>query len=318
MYKVYARHFKPPVGYPVIPGQTIVEDETLMYDLPAIGSDPDDILIDPKVKDEMGKAGSFEFSMEQNNPWYSSLLQMTTLMRVVYDDETIFYGRVLAIDTDIYGKRQVHCEGALAFLLDTLMEATKEEERETITIVKYLSDLITSHNRLLPEDPAKHFELGEVPGHYSLGIPSEMKPDAAENRKFGTGSWTSTLNCLEDLTSKYGGYLRARYNDNDGKIYLDWFRNYFNPTELDQPLKVSENIINFSGTVDVNGIFTVLIPEGSKNGDSLYLDKVPKTIVKIPLSPQQKDPVGPGYDPWWEPIPIPDEPGDNEEYGGGE
>lgn len=300
MYQVYIRHFLPPEGYPVMPGQTIIEQEELMYELPR-DYQGDDVITEPKVKNEMGKAGSFEFGMEQNNPWYSSLIQLTTLMRVKYDDETIFFGRVLAIDTDMWGKRKVHCEGALAFLLDTMMEATKEEDREEISLQKYVEDLIGTHNRLTTDEPSKNFEIGQVPGHYSNSISDDMKPDTdGVSRKYGSSSWTSVMNCLEDLTSKYGGYWRARYNDNNGKIYLDWLRNFFDAEIINQPLELTENIIDISNTVDVNGIFTVLIPEGSKNGQSIYLDDIPKTITKVPvtINPEPKEPIGPGLGPW--------------------
>lgn len=395
MYKIYIRHFVPPRGWEG-PNETIIETETLMYDYP-VEYPEDGILIDPKVKNEMGKAGSFEFGMEQNCPWYSSLLQMTTLLRVQYDDETIFYGRVLAIDTDMWGKRQVHCEGALAFLLDTLIIATKEEEREKISLETYVKDLIDSHNNLVANEPNKQFHYGQIPGYYSQDIPAVMRPES-EERKFGSGSWTSTMNCLEDLTSKYGGYWRARYEVEDfvdaigqwgmgnidlnnrivvhnqdgsistelsfstniddkevllptiingviyseedaiayyetsgeylgkfdtveeaedyaerlherqewyysgqgkvGTLYLDWLLNMFDPVVVDQPLRLTENIIDISGTVDVNGIFTVLIPEGTKNGKPLYLDDVPKTIVKIPKPKKPKVPIGPGLGVW--------------------
>lgn len=288
MYKIYVRHYMPPGS---AANDRIVDTETLMYDYPL--DDNEGTLIDPKVKNEMGKAGSFEFSMEQNCPWYSSFFQMTSLIRVKYDDETIFYGRVLAIDTDMWGKRRVHCEGALAFLIDTMMEATKEDDRQTISLQTYVKDLIDTHNSFVADDPNKHFFYGEIPGYYSSGILDSMKPDN-ESRQFGTGSWTSVLNCLEDLTSKYGGYLRARYNDSDGKLYLDWLKDMFDPNVLNQPLELTENIIDMTSTVDVNGIFTVLIPEGQSNGNSLYLDDIPKTIIKVPLTPTTKTNIGPG------------------------
>ena len=285
MYEVYIRHFVDSSG-------RIVDTETLMYRIPSEYPE-DEVLIDPKVKNEMGKAGSFEFSMEQNNPWYSSLEQITTMIRVKYDDETIFYGRVLAIDVDMWGKKKVHCEGALAFLLDTLIIATKEEERKKISLETYVKDLIDSHNGLVTDDPNKHFEYGEIPGYYSASIPASMRPKS-EERKFGSSSWTSTMHCMEDLTSKYGGYWRARYNDSNGKLYLDWLLDMFDPTPNNQPLQLAENIIDMSSTIDVNGVFTVLIPEGTKNGKSLYLDDIPKTVVTKKIKKKKKTPIGPG------------------------
>jgi len=294
MYKIFIRHFLAPSSWDN--AGRLVEEETEMYALPMSYPEEDGkVLIDPKVKNEMGKAGSFEFGMQPNNSWYKSLLQLTTLMRVEYDDETIFYGRVLAIDTDMWGKRSVHCEGALAFLIDTLIIATKEDEREKISLETYVKDLIDSHNSLMADEQNKRFDYGQIPGYYTSEIPEVMRPQS-EERKFGTGSWTSTMNCLEELTSKYGGYWRVRYAD--GKMYLDWLLNMFDPEVSDQPLRLTENVIDISDTIDVNGIFTVLIPEGTRNGEPLYLDDVPKTIVKIPKPKKKKDPIGPGLGTW--------------------
>ena len=64
---------------------------------------------------------------------------------------------------------------------------------------------------------------------------------------------------------------------------MDWFRNYYEAEILNQPLELTENIINLSNTVDVNGIFTVLIPEGTRNGEPLYLDFVQKTVTKVKI-----------------------------------
>jgi len=258
-------------------GSTVTTEEK-MYDIPAYYPEHE-MLIDPKVKTEMGKASTFEFSMEVSNPWYSCLMQMRTRMRVVYDGKTIFYGRVLSIDTDLYGKRSVHCEGALAFFNDTLMEATKEDEREKISLETYVSDLITTHNNLVEE--WKRFELGEVPGNYSNAVNDEQKLSEEDDKKFGTSSWTSIMNCLEELTSQYGGYWNARYEN--GKNYIDWLKDYINPTKNNQPIEVGSNVVDLSNTVDLNNIFTILIPEGSKNGESIYLDDHLKHTVKTPV-----------------------------------
>ena len=291
MYRVYIRNFTAPSDWPNA-GQEVTQ-EHLIYSLP-MEFPEEEILVDPKVKTEMGKAGSFEFSMEQGSPFYSSLRQMKTLMRVKYDDTTIFYGRVLSIDNDMWGKRKVHCEGALAFLLDTLIIATKEEERKKISLEEYVKSLIDSHNNLVTDEPSKKFYYGQIPGYYSSSIPAVMRP-VGETRKFGSGSWTSTMNCLEDLTSKYGGYWRARYEESNDRLYLDWFLNMFDPVVNTQPLRVTENIIDINNTVDVNGIFTVLIPEGTKNGKPLYLDDIPKTVTKTKRKKKKKETIGPGY-----------------------
>jgi hypothetical protein len=69
MFQVYIRHFLAPKGQSDM--GRLVETEELMYELPADYPD-ENTLIDPKVKNEMGKAGSFDFSMEQDNPCFSN------------------------------------------------------------------------------------------------------------------------------------------------------------------------------------------------------------------------------------------------------
>lgn len=270
MYTVYVNEF--------LRNGSVVTTEETMFSIPGDYLE-EEMIEDPKVKNEMGKADTFEFAMEPDNPWYSSLLQMKSRFRVDLDGTTIFFGRVLSITTDMYGKKTVHCEGALAFLLDTLMISTKEEERVEISLPAYIESLIDSHNNLT--ENWKHFELGEVPGHYSSGIADEQKVVETQNKKFGAGSWTSILNCLEEITSKYGGYLRARHVN--GTNYIDLLRYYFKPVKNNQPLRVGENIVDISNTVDVNGLFTALIPEGQAKGKPLYLDDPRSYTVKTPV-----------------------------------
>ena len=275
MFTVYINEF--------LRNGSVITTQERMFDIPGMYPE-DEMIVDPRVKNELGKADTLEFSMEPSNPWYSSLLQMRTRFRVDYDGQTIFFGRVLSIDTDMYGKRMVHCEGALAFLIDTLMLPVKEEERQKISIGQYISDLIGSHNNLT--ESWKHFELGEVPGHYSNSILPEQRIVEPNLRKFGASSWTSILNCLEELTSKYGGYLRARHVN--GTNYIDWLRNYYNPSINNQTLHIGDNIIDISNSIDVNGLFTALIPEGTKNGKPIYVDDPRPYTVSVPVRKKKK------------------------------
>ena len=243
-------------------------NEQPVYSIPSFMPE-NEILIDPVVKNEMGKAGSFEFAIQVNNPIYNAIEQMKTMFTVDYDGNNIFHGRVLTVETDIWGQKKIHCEGAMAFLLDTLIMPTKKDERQEIDLRTYLNDLIDSHNSLV--DGSKAFTLGEI----STRVPLD------EKYKFGNESWTSTLNCLEELISKYGGYFRVRHYG--GTNYLDWLFDFYDSAINSQPIMLGKNLIDMSNNIDVNGIFTVLIPEGKKNGKPLYLDDIPKTVTKVPV-----------------------------------
>lgn len=138
MYDIYIKYFADSSG-------KLVTTETKLYSVPI--SNPDNALTDPVIKVEMGKTGSFEFGMAPTHPYYNSMLQMKTMMRVVYDGTTIFRGRVLTIDTSPFtGERKIHLEGDLAFLMDSMQKGVDEDERKELTVLDYLKAVLKQHN----------------------------------------------------------------------------------------------------------------------------------------------------------------------------
>lgn len=263
--EIYIKNFKM--------GGSVVQTSTLLQSVPLSMTDHN--LIDPKVKAEMGKAPSLEFAMDVDHPYYDALLQMKTLMRVVFAGETIFRGRVLTVDVDMMGRKQVHCEGDFAFLMDTPQDGTEEKNRETITVHTYLQRLISKHNSMCGDDDHK-FHLGEYPNHYSSDIRDEQKiiPAAEQaKQKFGSSSWNSTMDRIEDVLNTFGGYWRTRYVD-ETHIYLDWLDLYFRPyDESRQRIEVANNLIDFSGSNELENIFTAVIPIGKQNNKDLFINE---------------------------------------------
>lgn len=246
-----------------------VQTEEVLYSIPII--DATNALTDPVVRCEMGKSGSFEFSMPPTHPFYDRLRQFKTLMRVEYDGTTIFRGRVLTIDTNrINGTRKVHLEGDLVFLADSYQDGVENGDRPTISIYTYLTQVINKHNSQMDYGGSqmKKFTLGEVPGHYSSA--SSIQRITVENSDFGSNSWRTTQDVINDLAKQYGGYFRTRYVN--GTAYLDWLEAYFNISINTQPIRVAENMIDLNDTLEVENLFTVLIPIGSANSKKLYID----------------------------------------------
>ena len=278
-------------------GSTFVSQQTLLQEIPA-SSENALRLISPIVKNEMGNAESFEFSIEAGTPFYDAFLQMKTFILVKYDNDTIFYGRVIAISNNSFRQtRKIRCEGAFAFFLDTSVEGVEESKRPTITVNQYMQQLIANHNSFLtnpyPEEPNKRFALGIVPGQDSSISAAQRIPN--ESRAFGADSWTDTKGALEDLRSHYGGYFRTRLSGGIGSvIYLDWIDQYFNSAKNQQTIQIGKNILDISNDLELENIFTAIIPIGRQNvpsgssdgkstgtaqTDSLYLS--PK-VLKVP------------------------------------
>ena len=232
------------------------------------------VINNPKAKIELGKAGSFEFEVDPTSPYYNAFQQMKTVVRIEYFGHCIFRGRVLTIDKKMQGIRTIHCEGDLAFLLDSHQIGTKEDTRQEITVLEYLQQIINQHNADMSSDTGKQFSLGEVPGQYSSSTSNSQKvviPTDKAKQKFGDTSWNTSMDRLEGLLSDFGGYFRTRYDS--GTIYLDWYDKYYNASLNPQTIEVTKNLIDLSGVTEVNNLFTVIVPLGKdKNGNNVQIN----------------------------------------------
>ena len=258
MFSVYVHHYNP------IDQQHDGSDEMLLFTIPNQNGNVRPFL-SAVVTNEMGNAGNFEFSVDPASPYYDIWRHMRTMVRVSYDHETIFYGRVLTIDRDMFRTKKIHCEGALTFFMDSVFEGTKNGTTEELGA--FLTSLIEAHNTCMADVPEKKIQLGEVPGNYTDATEAvqQIKND---RQKFGnTKGYRTVKEWLDDLVNDYGGYMRIRFSQ--GTMYLDWLKFYFQKTESNQELSVTSNVIDLSDTVEVNNIFTHVIPVG-KNG--MYID----------------------------------------------
>lgn len=281
IYSIYIKHYTMANG-------SYTDDESYVYGVP-FELDNEYVLVDPKVKGEMGKAGTFEFSLYYGHPLYNSWHPMKTMMRVEYYGYTIFYGRVLTIDIDhISSKKTVHCEGYLAFLIDSVIKGEAEEKRERTNCLAYITKLINNHNsQMAGTFPTKKFELGYLPGRYS-GLDPAQEVQTDDDVKYGSDGFTDTSSALNSLTNSFGGFLRARYVN--GTVYLDWLDSYFNDTVDDRVIEVTKNVVSLSSSEDVENIFTVVLPIGKNTSQessvesTVYLDppyiKVPDIIYR--------------------------------------
>lgn len=99
------------------------KNQVLMYD---DTRDDDDLKLgNPKLHIEVNTAGTLDFELPSTNVAYSRIIPMVTELHVIKDnqkthDKHIWFGRVLTIDTDLYGTKTVHCEGGLAYLNDCI------------------------------------------------------------------------------------------------------------------------------------------------------------------------------------------------------
>lgn len=99
------------------------KDQVLMYD---DTRDDDELKLgNPKVHIEVNTAGTLDFELPTTNVAYSRIIPMVTELHVIKDnqkthDKHIWFGRVLTINTNLYGTKTIHCEGGLAYLNDCI------------------------------------------------------------------------------------------------------------------------------------------------------------------------------------------------------
>lgn len=225
-------------------------------------------LFEPKLKLEFGKAGSLEFTIPSTNLYFNKLRQLKTVVSVELDDEEIFRGRVLSIETDMQNFHKVYCEGDLSYLVDSVYKG--------VAYIGNTHDLfnkiIAAHNKMV--EPYKRFTVGNVtienrPVYIrgkSDGSQQSINAGYIDYKQIALDSiadeWNNSFDyiqtCLIDYT---GGYLKTRREGNT--TYIDLLEKYDGSTT--QEIVFGENMLDLTQEVSAEDLFTVLIPLGDEN-----------------------------------------------------
>lgn len=226
--------------------------------------DEDRMLLSPMVKETISDTPTFEFGILPNHVLYEQITKFKSIITVYCNNRVMFHGRVIKDTVDFYGQKAVSCEGALGFLLDSVLAPITTG---TVTPGAFLQQLITAHNTDMESDPGKRFTLGT--------IQDTALTDGTKTKKFKMESYQQTYKAIEDLLIKeYKGYLFARYES--GTLYLDWKKTF--TRENDQPVKMAVNMLDRSIEENTEDYYTVYLPIGenkktiaSVNAGSPYL-----------------------------------------------
>ena len=197
----------------------------------------------PTCSLETGKAGAVDFVMMPNHYLYSKIKKLKTKVTVYLDGILIFNGRILNWTIDFFNRANVHCEGDLAYLLDSL----QPPRVTTMTVDAYFGAIIDEHN-LQVADSGKGFTKGVVSSSFS-----------SKEVKLTDTSYRDTRATIDsDLIGFNGGFLRTR---TVGDItYLDYLTEYNSPTT--QSLQFGMNILDLTENEDAMELYTVLLPTG--------------------------------------------------------
>ena len=205
-------------------------------------------IFDPSIELELNKTGSFVFTVYPDNPRYSLIKRLKSIIEVYQDDFLLFRGRVLDEEVGWHNEKTFSCEGELAFLLDSIQRPYDF----TGSIPEFLGMLLSNHNA--QTDAVKAFTLGNVtvtdPNNYIVRSDIDY-----------VNTWDVITKKLIDLL---GGFLQVRHVN--GVNYLD----YLEESTLLAPQKITfgKNLLDLKRSRKGEDIATVIIPLGAKLQDA--------------------------------------------------
>ena len=230
-------------------------DGVLFYDSSHLSAKS---ILEPKLKVEINRAGSFTFSVFNTNPVYNSLEKYKTVILVYDGNDLLFRGRVLDAKRDLFGQKNVTCEGDLNFLHDTMTIPHTSPSGETV--LSYFTWLIWHHNAQLGD------EYGETWKRFTLG--NVTVGEKNQHVEYDLTSYGKTVDLLDsEFLQVYGGIVQTRYENN--VAYIDWLED---PSVDESGFPLNEdgirfgaNLLEFDENYPVDEIFTVLVPIGNDN-----------------------------------------------------
>lgn len=213
-------------------------------------------LINPVLKLEIGKAGSFTFTLPISNVEYDKfedLISFVDVYRVNKGEaKLIFSGRVFSHKKDFYNRIEVTCEGLFAIFNDSVQFPL---QFTGITLSNLLGSFITQHNNSV--DIYKKVYLGNI-----------TVTDEYVTRLFERTVYT--IDRLNDIVDSYGGYMSVRKDPTDNRLYLDYLESYDEIAE--QNINFGENLLDLNQESNIDGFITIIVPYGAQmsNDDGSY------------------------------------------------
>ena len=225
------------------------------------------IVLSPRLTLELGKAGSFEFSMPPTNAYYGEMRKLKTMITVNLDDTELFRGRVLSHDRRFNNVKKIYAEGELAYLVDSVQKT----ERYVGTTHDLFRKAIAAHNA--QTDPEKRFTVGNITIENRdiiiTGTSEEfedLETGAFDYKQIAinatSNDWPTTYDYIQSNIIEYcGGYLMTRREN--GVTYIDLVSETGNSSIQD--IQFGTNVLDITEEATAEEVFTVLIPIGDEN-----------------------------------------------------
>ncbi len=223
-------------------------------------SDINCMLLNPSIELEMNSAGSFTFTLPPTHPNWDDIRVLKSTIDVYENNELIFTGRVASIEKNWNNERVVKCEGALAYFNDSIHRQMKWETplpiaSEDPEVHNFLKDILDNHNVFEgSENLNRHIYIGHIYVDTEL-VTREVDYD-------------TTLDILTRMCiDTNGGYFQIRKDPDDGKLYLDWLKDFTD--ESSQPASFGLNLLDFNTSLSAEDICTGVLARGATVNDQV-------------------------------------------------
>lgn len=211
------------------------------------------------LRRELNKADSLTFTIYPNHPNFSAIKKLKSDIVAWNGNTPIFLGRVL--DETIGWNNEITCvcEGAFAWLNDTIQRPFEfPVDNAHAAPADYLSFLVTRHNSQVGADR-----------QITVGACTVTDPNNYIARSDTEYSTTYRL-LKEGLLDTLGGYLFTTYSVVNGAVVATL--NYHTEAGFDvlgnQPVKFGLNLLALSTAQKGDSIATAVLPLGAKNEDT--------------------------------------------------
>ena len=228
------------------PKYYIYADGEVLYSL----TNEEYYIANPKLTLELNQIDSLDFNMPPSHALYSSLSKLKTTIEVKQGSEVLFRGRVLDDDIDFYNRKTVHCEGALAFLNDTIKAPYSAGTYKTVDAL--FKAALDEHTSQVPNSTPKR-KLKFVKCNVTTAIESE------------NDEYSQTMDVIRSLVDENGGYLKLEYYDT-GETGLSYFSAPVHTSS--QIIDFGENLLDLNQKTDAAEIYTSVVCLGKKNDET--------------------------------------------------
>ena len=215
----------------------ILCDSFVLYD-PRL---PDLFVLDPDLTQKKNEPGELTFTIPKAHPHYGVIEKLKSRIKVYRDVTLIWIGRVIEDERDLYENRRVVVEGALAFLLDSILRPFTMDGMAS----EIWEQLLVLHNAQVNDNQRLVIVSCDISGAVSVSTKDYLS------------TWQVLKTCLFD---PLGGYLIARFDENENPI-LDYLTDV--PDTSTQRIEFGENLIDLVLSKSASDTYTACIPLGA-------------------------------------------------------